>query len=186
MKGAPTLLIPAVADPPRVPDTVRASAYGLPMTRLVLIERQMTRFLREPVSVRGAARVIALATAVIVVVSGVVMRLVDHHEYPNIFRGMWWALQTVTTVGYGDVTPSHLSGRIVAAFVMFEGIALIAIVTAAVTSSFVGRAMRANQESIADTEAEYQHRTDDRLDALAADLAEIKALLQSLTNQPRQ
>jgi voltage-gated potassium channel len=85
--------------------------------------RQMTRFLREPVSVRGAARVIALATAVIVVVSGVVMRLVDHDEYPNIFRGMWWALQTVTTVGYGDVTPSHLSGRIVAAFVMFEGIA---------------------------------------------------------------
>jgi hypothetical protein len=67
-----------------------------------------------------------------------------------------------------------------------RGHRLIAIVTAAVTSSFVGRAMRANQESIADTEAEYQHRTDDRLDALAADLAEFKALLQSLTNQPRQ
>ena len=39
---------------------------------------------------------------------------------------MWWALQTVTTVGYGDVAPTQLVGRLVGAVVMLEGIAFIA------------------------------------------------------------
>ena len=43
------------------------------------------------------------------------MRFLDHSEYSNVWVGMWWALQTVTTVGYGDVTPEHVSGRIVGA-----------------------------------------------------------------------
>jgi voltage-gated potassium channel len=51
-------------------------------------------------------------------------------------------LQTVTTVGYGDVTPTNLSGRLVGALVMLEGTAFIAIVTALITSTFVARATR--------------------------------------------
>jgi hypothetical protein len=54
----------------------------------------MTRFLSEPVSVRNAANVIVVATAVVVIAGGVAMRVFDHEEYPNIWRGMWWALQT--------------------------------------------------------------------------------------------
>ena len=68
------------------------------------IERRMSRFLREPPSVRTAASVIVTATAMVVVVSGVLMRVLDHEEYSNVWVGMWWAMQTVTTVGYGDVT----------------------------------------------------------------------------------
>ena len=102
-----------------------------------LIERRMSRFLREPPSVRTAAGVIVTATAVVVVGGGVAMWLLDHDEYPNIWVGMWWALQTVTTVGYGDVTPRHTSGRIVASFVMLEGIAFLTIIIAAITSTFV-------------------------------------------------
>jgi voltage-gated potassium channel len=43
----------------------------------------------------------------VVIVGGILMRVLDHDEYSNIWVGMWWALQTVTTVGYGDVTPQH-------------------------------------------------------------------------------
>lgn len=48
----------------------------------------MARFLRGPVTVRSAAAVIVTSTAVVVLVSGVVMRALDHREYHNVFIGM--------------------------------------------------------------------------------------------------
>jgi voltage-gated potassium channel len=75
------------------------------MGRWNLIERRLERFLREPPSVHNAAGVIVMATAAIVVGAGVLISLIDGEEYPNVWIGMWCALQTVTTVGYGDVTP---------------------------------------------------------------------------------
>jgi voltage-gated potassium channel Kch len=127
----------------------------------------MSKFLREPPSIRTAASVIVTATAVVVVGGGVLIRVVDHSEYSSIWLGMWWAIQTVTTVGYGDVTPAHWSGRIVAAFVMLEGIAFLAIITAAVTSTFVVRAER--ERGIADgaEEVALEERLDARFDELA-------------------
>ena len=146
-----------------------------------LIEREMNRFLREPVSVRNAARVIVVATLLIVVVSGVAIRLIDHHEYSSIWLGMWWSLQTVTTVGYGDVTPKSAPGRFVGALVMLEGIAFLAIITAAITSTFVARAQAKRD---ADAQAE-EDLADDRLDARLVDLSErldrLERLLLKLT-----
>jgi voltage-gated potassium channel len=141
----------------------------------------MAKFLREPVSTRGAAATIVTATFVVVVVSGILMRLLDHREYPNIFRGMWWAVQTVTTVGYGDVTPHEKIGRIVATGVMLEGIALLAIVTAAVTSTFVERAREARQATEDVQEREEKAQIDARFDDLASRLERIETTLNSLT-----
>jgi voltage-gated potassium channel len=112
------------------------------VARRSLVERWMSKFLSKPLSVRTAARVIVTATSVVVVVAGVVIRLVDQKDFPSVWLGMWWALQTVTTVGYGDVVPRTVAGRIVGAFTMLQGIAFLAIVTAAITSSFVTRAAR--------------------------------------------
>ena len=107
-----------------------------------LMERRMSRFLREPPSVRLAASVIVTATLLIVVVGGVLIRIFDHTEYSSIWIGMWWVLQTVTTVGYGDYTPKALTGRLISAAVMLWGVAFLAIITAAITSVFVARAQR--------------------------------------------
>jgi voltage-gated potassium channel Kch len=145
------------------------------MGRFNVIERRLERFLREPPSVRNAAGVIVVATAVVVVGGGVLIRLIDHEEYPSVGVGMWWALQTVTTVGYGDVTPTHVSGRLVGALVMLEGTAFVAIVTAVITSSFVTRATRESEaarqkEDISDRQL-IERRFDElerKLDALAA------------------
>ena len=115
------------------------------MARVNIIERSFARFLSKPPSVRAASTTIVLATAAVVVLSGILMRFVDHKEYANVWVGMWWAMQTVTTVGYGDVTPAAVSGRIVATIVMLQGIAFLAIVTAAITSTFVARASKAFQ-----------------------------------------
>ena len=102
----------------------------------------MTKFLNEPPKMRTAAGVIVTATLVVVVGGGALFRVLDHREYQTIWTGMWFALQTVTTVGYGDVTPKNASGKIVAALIMLEGVAFLAIVTAAITSTFVARAAR--------------------------------------------
>src|SRR3954452_8200563 len=135
------------------------------MARLILIERRMARFLAGPVTVRSAAAVIVTSTAVVVIGSGMLMRVLDHREYHNVYIGTWWAVQTVTTVGYGDVTPRTVAGRIVATLVMLEGIALVAIVTARVTSTFGDRAASrraaADAEELHDEEELHQARYDE-------------------------
>ena len=98
--------------------------------------------MREAPTVRTAAGVIVAVTALVMIAGGVAIRVFDHKEYPNVWIGMWWALQTVTTVGYGDVAPHARIGRLIAAVVMLQGVAFIAIITAVITSSFVTRAER--------------------------------------------
>jgi voltage-gated potassium channel Kch len=136
------------------------------MGRLNLIERRLERFLREPPSVRNAAGVIVLATLVVVVGAGVLISVIDGDEYPNVGIGMWWALQTVTTVGYGDVTPNDLGGRLVGAAVMLEGTAFIAIVTAVITSSFVTRATRSYEAQQAKDQLDDRALMEKRFDEL--------------------
>jgi voltage-gated potassium channel len=135
----------------------------------------MTSFLSAPLSVRSAVAVIVSATAVVVVLAGVAMRFLDHSEYSNVWVGMWWALQTVTTVGYGDVTPRHVSGRIVGAVVLLYGIGFLTITIAAITSTFVTRAEREQGVAL----------SRDDLDAVSARLDRIEKQLGQLTDAPR-
>jgi len=148
-----------------------------------LIEHRMSRFLREPPSVRTAASVIVTATVVVVVAGGILMRVVDHEEYSNVWVGMWWAIQTVTTVGYGDVTPKHVSGRIVATFVMLEGIAFLTIIIAAITSTFVARAERELEAKGDGDEDRTDERVEARLDGLEQRLDRLETLLRRLVNE---
>ena len=152
----------------------RLKALGRP----IVVERSVSRFLREPPSVRMAVNVIVVTTAAAVVAGGVLMRVFDRHEYPNIWVGMWWALQTVTTVGYGDVTPQNPSGRIIAAFVMLEGIAFVTIVVAAITSIFVARA--AKERGIAEeaAEDEAEARIENRLKSIDERLDRLENMLK--------
>ena len=134
------------------------------MGRMNPIERRLERFMREPPSVRNAAGVIVVATAIVVVGAGIAITLIDSAEYPDVGVGMWWALQTVTTVGYGDVAPSHTAGRILGAIVMLEGTAFIAIVTAVITSTFVARATRNYEAARAEDALSEEQRLEKRLE----------------------
>lgn len=144
--------------------------------RFAPVEHQFAAFLRQPLSVRKAMGVIVTATVVSVVVGGILINLVDPEEFPNVGLGLWWALQTVTTVGYGDVTPQNLVGRLVGAVVMLEAIAFIAIVTAAITSSFVERARREQAAASGQTSS----GAGESAAQLAEQLAEITARLDSI------
>lgn len=100
-----------------------------PLTARILV--------RESISARSAAGIIAGATILITIAGGVLARFFDHRDFHTIGKGLWFALQTVTTVGYGDVTPRHTIGRLIAAVVMLTGIGFLAVITASVTASLV-------------------------------------------------
>jgi voltage-gated potassium channel len=88
------------------------------------------------------------------------------------------ALQTVTTVGYGDVTPTHVGGKLVGAAVMLEGTAFIAIVTAAITSTFVARATRESEAARKQDDVSDRELMDQRFDGLER---KLDALASSIT-----
>jgi voltage-gated potassium channel Kch len=86
-----------------------------------------------------AVRTIAAVTLLVTLISGAAMHAVDRREFPTIGRGLWWAVQTVTTVGYGDAVPHATTGRVVAIVVMLSAIAFVTVVTAAVTAILIDR-----------------------------------------------
>jgi voltage-gated potassium channel len=126
--------------------------------------------LHQTITARGAAAIIAGFTLVITIAGGVLERFLDHREYPTIGRGLWFALETVTTVGYGDVTPRLTQGRIIAGVLMLTAIGFLAVITASVTASLVESSRR---RFTATAEADVEHQ----LDELNARLERIEAAL---------
>ncbi len=108
------------------------------------MERWLDRELGRVRSPRGAAIVIAIVTTTITVAAGLAMRLIDSTQFHTVGQGLWWAVQTVTTVGYGDHVPENAAGQILAAIVMLLGIGFVTVITAAITSAFVARAREAD------------------------------------------
>jgi voltage-gated potassium channel len=148
-----------------------------------VVERRMSRFLREPVSIRNAVSVIVGGTALVVGVAALLMRTFDHAEFRNIGRALWWAIQTVTTVGYGDVTPRHVSGRIIATAVMLWGVAFLAILTAAITSTFVARAARERYGMDPESDESPEEQVDARFDDLVERLDRVEKMLSRLESR---
>ena len=80
---------------------------------------------------------LALSTLVIAGVAGVAAWLLSPRGFNGLGDALWWAAQTVTTVGYGDVVPETAGGRLIGLFVMIFGVASVSLITALVTSSFI-------------------------------------------------
>ena len=93
-------------------------------------------------------RVFALASfiAILVFLGGLGYLLTEALESPNLLhqfgQGLWWALVTITTVGYGDITPTTTAGRLVGAALMVGGLVSFSLVTATVASIFIERKFR--------------------------------------------
>jgi len=104
--------------------------------RTSLIERRVRRI----VNARSVTIGLAVTFVGLAVAGATLMRIADPHNFPSIGLATWWALQTVTTVGYGDVVPTTVAGRVLGGAEMVIGVAFIAFVTAGVTSAVIQRA----------------------------------------------
>jgi voltage-gated potassium channel len=117
---------------------------------------------------RRAAVVISLFTLALTVIAALLVFAFDRDEFPNLGVSLWWAIQTVTTVGYGDFVPHSAGGRIVGALVMLIGISFVAVVTAAIAAAFVQSAkQRVGQDPLAS-----------RLDEIVTRLERLEAALE--------
>jgi len=126
--------------------------------------------MRRPLTARRAARIIFVFSFLVTAAGGVLIWLVDRAEFDDLGESLWWSLQTVTTVGYGDIVPHQTGGRIIGAFVMLQGIALITVVAAAVTATLIEQA-RQRREPDEDSElAARLQGIEDRLAAIQSRL----------------
>jgi voltage-gated potassium channel len=135
------------------------------------IERRLDRLIARAQSPRTAATVIAGVTTAMTLITGMLMTVVDEKSFPSVGSGLWWAVQTVTTVGYGDHVPGDVAGKALAAAVMLLGVAFITVVTAAITSAFVAREEPGGQ---ATPTAHQLRQIDERLERIEAALRETQ------------
>ena len=98
-----------------------------------LVERRARRI----ANTRSVTLGLAVTFVLMSLAGAVVMRLADPHEFPSLGLAVWWALQTFTTVGYGDIVPTTDTGMIVASAEMVIGVSFIAFLTATVTSAVI-------------------------------------------------
>lgn len=134
------------------------------------MERRLERNGLRP---RDAAYVLAAFWAGAVVVFGVLERIVDPRTFHSVWLGIWWAVETVTTVGYGDIVPGQTVGKLIAGVLMLGGLSLIAVVTAAITSGFVSRAQASGRMAGDDAVI-------NKLDELSEELRAVKVELEHL------
>ena len=83
--------------------------------------------------------VVFLGAGIMIVISAMALYYAEHDAQPQVYSSipasLWWAVTTLTTVGYGDVSPITPTGKIVAAVVMLTGIGLIALPTSLISGA---------------------------------------------------
>ena len=155
------------------------------MARFNVIERRLERFLQEPASVRNAVGVIVVATILVVVGGGVLIRVLDPHEYADIWTGMWWSLQTVTTVGYGDIVPETTAGRFAGIAIMLTGIAVLGVLAGSLASLFHLDRADDDAEAVGDAPAQAPDPVHEQLAALGRDMQDMQARLAAIAARVR-
>ena len=121
---------------------------------------------------------IATATIAITVAAGVLMTIVDAKGYPSIGSGLWWAVQTVTTVGYGDNVPETTAGQVMAAVVMLFGIGFLTVITASITSGFVAHTRKEPAAGDHGPSAEQVREIIERFERLEAE--QVREIIERL------
>jgi voltage-gated potassium channel len=149
----------------------------LRLLRLVTVIGVLNR--RAGASLRGRVVVYMVgSTTLLISLAGLAMLDAERHgPDPNITTigdALWWAVTTITTVGYGDRYPTTAEGRVIAVGLMIAGIALLGVVTATLASWLVERVSEENAASRTATAAQVE-----------ALLAEVRALRQELGSAER-
>jgi voltage-gated potassium channel len=120
-------------------------------------------------------RVAVPAALAAIIATGLLFAAVEGR---TIGDGLWWAFVTVTTVGYGDITPETAAGKVIAVALMTAGIGFLLVLAGAIVEHFVAGKVQQVESEIREVELDEHivlQRLDEisrRVDRLAAALAE--------------
>jgi voltage-gated potassium channel len=158
----------------------RLFRLGAVLTRALRSERALTS--------RQAVRLAGLITVIVVVVAGTVQATIDRHDFHTTWDGIWWAAVTVTTVGYGDITPTTVPGRIDGLLVMVVGIGFLSVLTATIASQFVKTERAPEQRADADRDATIALRLDQAVIEISQAIGTLEQRLarieKAVTDEP--
>ena len=169
------LLIILLSPPFLVPEPLQATRSlrvlrALRLVRAVAVAGLGLRLLRRLLQHRQFAYVLAVAAA-LVVLGALAILAVERGPNPTIGSfadALWWAMVTATTVGYGDVSPVTLEGRLIAVVLMLTGIGVIGVFTATVASFFFEQKEEAADVDLAGRLARVEDKVDRILEELSA------------------
>lgn len=139
------------------------------VTLLSFLQRGAGRALRGRVVIYAVGASLVLVFVAAVAELDVERNAIGSHIH-NFGDAVWWACVTITSVGYGDVTPVTVEGRFIAVGVMIAGIALLGTVTATLASFFIDRVANVAEEENDETQAAVARLTAEIV-ALRAELA---------------
>ncbi len=132
-----------VLTPPFAPPSVQAAR----LFRLLRLLRLVRAFVALKVLFTpDGLRYAALLTAFLILLGGTAFAAVEREQGLSAWEGLYWAISTITTVGYGDVSPATDGGRIIAIGVMIVGVGFVAILTAAAAERFVVAGQQSREE----------------------------------------
>jgi voltage-gated potassium channel len=137
----------------------------------------LTMRTQRAVASRRVFPYLALVTLALGLLGGFVVTLVDKRDFPTFGDGVWWAIVTLGTVGYGDIVPHTAWGRVVGSLMIVFGVTFIAFLTATVTSEFVSAQEQDARELERRREEATEEEMREHLRALKSQLDTIEAKL---------
>jgi len=100
---------------------------------------------------------------ILLVIASLLIYYVEHDAQPtafqNAFSGLWWAVATLTTVGYGDIYPITVIGKILGTVIAFLGIGMVAIPTGILSSGFIEYLDRSKRKGRAASKPQEEEKT---------------------------
>jgi len=148
----------------------------LRLLRLVTLLNFLNRRAGDSLRGRVAVYVVGSTSLILFVSSLAVLEAEREHEGSNITTfgdALWWAMTTVTTVGYGDRYPTTVTGRFVAAGLMLAGIALLGVVTASLATWLLAKIREVEQDVESVTQRDVEALTRE-VQALRAEVARLR------------
>jgi voltage-gated potassium channel len=124
-----------------------------------------------------------VATLIVTVLSGIFMTYIDP-GIGSLGNGLWWAWQTVTTVGYGQVIPDSTLGRVFAGFLMLVGVGLFSLVSANLAAYFIERGQQQKRKKPERLVQKQLRELHDKMDKLEDSNKRVEQFLATLMPEP--